>query len=170
MNKIISLILTSIFLSLICFTTITFADTTDDKVNVLLPVGGNAGDFQKKAVDDAAKSFNESFNVGDTDFSDAAKKAAAESAKFSEASEAIKKLPKGGPVQIIAGAVKIILSVAGTLAGVAILVAGVMYVTAQGNEEITKKAKTIIIYTFVALIVMAVSYAIITGIASLQFF
>jgi len=81
----------------------------------------------------------------------------------------INKLPKGSPESIIAGVISMILGIGGTLAMIAMVVAGVMYIIAQDNEEMVNSAKKIITYALIGLIVISVSFAIFTGLSKLFF-
>ncbi len=85
--------------------------------------------------------------------------------------------PKSGQPQdtkswqvIIASIIKTMLNICGALAAVSFTYGGVMMVTAQGNEDKIKKGKNVLLYSILALIVIAVSYAIILGITQLKFF
>ncbi len=82
----------------------------------------------------------------------------------------VKKLPAGTPQVIIAEVIKLILSICGVLALVSFTIAGVMFLTAAGAEEKITKAKHMILWSIGALAIIAVSYAIVTGVSQLQFF
>lgn len=64
--------------------------------------------------------------------------------------------------------IKLALGIASVLIIVSFIVAGTMYVTAQGQEEQLKKAKEILIYTVVATIIIASAYAITLGVGKLK--
>ncbi len=81
----------------------------------------------------------------------------------------IANLPKGSPESIIAGVISIILSIGGTLAFIAMMVAGVMYVIAHDNEEMVQKAKKLLVYAVVGLVLISVSFAIFTGLSTIVF-
>lgn len=53
---------------------------------------------------------------------------------------------------------------------IAIVVAAMYYLTAQGKEESLSKAKSIILYLVIGLAVMAGAYGIVTGITQFNFF
>jgi len=53
---------------------------------------------------------------------------------------------------------------------IAIVVAAMYYLTAQGKEENLSKAKNIILYLIIGLAVMAGAYGIVTGITQFKFF
>ncbi|KKQ67875.1 MAG: hypothetical protein US89_C0013G0045 [Candidatus Peregrinibacteria bacterium GW2011_GWF2_38_29] len=67
-----------------------------------------------------------------------------------------------------ASATKLMMGLATILVVVGFFVAGVMYVTAQGNEEVTKKAVNIMMYTVVGVIIIAAAYGIVIGITKLK--
>lgn len=71
---------------------------------------------------------------------------------------------------VIANIIKFMLQISGALAAMAFTYGGIMMVTSQGNDEKRKKGMNIILYSLLALIIMAVSYAIILGITQLRFF
>ncbi len=60
------------------------------------------------------------------------------------------------------------LSLAGTLVFIAILYAGYLMITANDNEESITKGKRILVYCAIGIAVIAVSYAVIFGIANLD--
>lgn len=60
------------------------------------------------------------------------------------------------------------LSIAGTLIFVSFLYAGFLLVFANDSEENIEKGKKIMIYSVVGAAVMAISYAVVFGIANLQ--
>ncbi|MBT5016164.1 hypothetical protein HN748_02890 [Candidatus Peregrinibacteria bacterium] len=60
------------------------------------------------------------------------------------------------------------LSLAGTLVFIAILYAGYLLVVANDNEEEISKAKRILVYCMIGIAVIAGSYAIIFGVATLD--
>lgn len=70
---------------------------------------------------------------------------------------------------ILQRVIQMVLAVAGTLALISFTVAGVMLVTARGNEEQIGKGKHILIWSILALAVIAVSYAVVYGISLLNF-
>lgn len=65
-------------------------------------------------------------------------------------------------------ATKLVMGIATILVVVGFFIAGVMYVTAQGNEEMHKKAVNIMLYTVAGIIIIAAAYGIIIGIAKLN--
>jgi hypothetical protein len=60
------------------------------------------------------------------------------------------------------------LSIAGTLVFVSLLYAGYLLIVANDNEEEIQKGKRILIYAAIGIAVMASSYALIYGIATLD--
>lgn len=82
----------------------------------------------------------------------------------------VENLPREEWPVIVAGIVKIILGITGSLALIAFTVGGVMFVTAQGSEDRISKAKAIIYWSIFALLVIAASYAIVLGVSQLEFF
>ncbi len=81
----------------------------------------------------------------------------------------ITQLPQGTEESIIAGIIRVVLSIGGTLAALGLLVAGIMYLIAQDNEDQTAKAKKILIYSIIGIIAISISFAIFTGLATLVF-
>lgn len=83
--------------------------------------------------------------------------------------------PAGGtnlPVEtnltdIILTVVNYLLSIAGLLAVLFIIIGGFRFMTAGGNEEASDKAKKTIINALVGIVVVILSFAIVRGIANL---
>lgn len=71
--------------------------------------------------------------------------------------------------QILGNVIKFILAITGTLAFISFTFGGVLMVTAQGKEEQIKKGKEVLIWSILALAVIATSYAIVLGITQLEF-
>jgi len=67
---------------------------------------------------------------------------------------------KGGLVTAILFWVKILLIIAGVLAFVAFIWAGFLFITTFANEENNEKAKKIMIYAAIGIIVILVSYTL----------
>ncbi len=82
----------------------------------------------------------------------------------------VQNLPKGNWADVIATVIKTMLQIAGALSVAAFTVGGVFMITAQGNPEKLKKGQGIILWSVVALIIMAVAYAIVLGVSQLKFF
>ncbi len=66
--------------------------------------------------------------------------------------------------------IKLTLSVVGALAFISFTVGGVMMVTANGQEDKMSKGKKILLWSLLALAIIATSYAIVLGITQLKFF
>lgn len=71
---------------------------------------------------------------------------------------------------VLANVVKTLLNVSGGLALIALTVGGVFMVTARGKPEQIDKGKKIVVFAVTGLIIIAVSYALVIGVSSLQFF
>ncbi|MBI4127322.1 hypothetical protein HY463_01290 [Candidatus Peregrinibacteria bacterium] len=77
-------------------------------------------------------------------------------------------LPGGDLItEIVPAAITNIFYLTGLLIFISITYGGISMVTSQGNEEATKKAKTILIYSLVAVAILSLAYALIFGIATL---
>lgn len=63
---------------------------------------------------------------------------------------------------------KLMLGLASILIVISFIVAGTLYVTAQGNEEQLNKAKSILIYTLIAVAIIASSYGITLGVTKIK--
>lgn len=79
------------------------------------------------------------------------------------------RLPGGDWRIVLSNIIKLILQITGSLAFISFTVGGVMMITSQGNEEKTSKGKNIILWSLLALIIIATSYAIVLGITQLSF-
>jgi hypothetical protein len=84
--------------------------------------------------------------------------------------KAIKKLPSIGIETAFKTAIKTILSAAMLLTIIAIVVTGIYYITSRGKEEEITKAKSIIVYLIIGLLIMAAAYGIVAGVAQFKFF
>ena len=82
----------------------------------------------------------------------------------------VAQLPKGQWTVIVAAIIKMALQICGALSVASFTYGGVMMVTAQGNDEKIKKGRGIITWSLLALVIIAVSYAIVLGITQLKFF
>jgi len=89
--------------------------------------------------------------------------------QYKEELQAVEQLPGYDLPVVLSMAANILIGVTGSIAVVGLIVAGVLYVTAHGNDQQTDKAKSIILYIVIGLAVVAASYAIILGISSLSF-
>jgi len=68
-------------------------------------------------------------------------------------------------VVLIANVVRILIAVSGSLAVIMILVAAIYYITSTGDPARVKRAKDILINTVTGLVLIIVSYALVTFIA-----
>lgn len=71
---------------------------------------------------------------------------------------------------IFTTAIKTILFLAGSLLTVGLIVTGIMYLVSAGNEESQTKAKKILTYLGLGIIIISVSYAIVAGIMQINLF
>jgi len=67
-------------------------------------------------------------------------------------------------------AIKTILFLAGSLLTVGLIVVGIMYLVSAGNEEAQTKAKKILTYLGMGIIIISVSYALVAGIMQINLF
>lgn len=70
---------------------------------------------------------------------------------------------------ILAGVIQFVLGITGALAFISFTYAGVMMVSARGNEEQIKKGKEILVWSIIALAIIATSYALVLGVSQLNF-
>ncbi len=82
----------------------------------------------------------------------------------------VNQLPSGTWQQILTAVIKFILIISGTLTFISFTVSGVFMVTSRGDDDALGKAKNMILWSIVALAVIAASYALVTGISQLEFF
>jgi hypothetical protein len=81
----------------------------------------------------------------------------------------VRNLPDNNWPVLLASIIQIVLAVVGSLALIAFTYGGIVMITGQGNEEQIKKGKEILLWSIVALIVIAASYALVLGISQLRF-
>ncbi|MFC1615851.1 hypothetical protein ACFL21_01810 [Patescibacteria group bacterium] len=79
-------------------------------------------------------------------------------------------LPEVTAEGAVTAVIKTILGWTMLLALVAIVVAGIYYLKSEGEEEEIAKAKRILVYLIVGMLVMAASYGIVSGVAKFDFF
>ncbi len=74
------------------------------------------------------------------------------------------------PGDILGQLIYFSLVIANVLALISFIIAGVFMVASQGNEDDNSKAKKILTYTIIALIICATALALVTGVTKLNFF
>lgn len=77
-------------------------------------------------------------------------------------------LPNVRVYAFVADLIKIALAVMGVLGLIAIIVSGSMLLFAQGNEELIKKARGIMYYALLGLVIAGAAYAIVFGIIGFE--
>ena len=81
----------------------------------------------------------------------------------------VENLPTGSWQQILSDTIKLLLAVSGTLSLASFTVGGILFLSAQGDESKVGNAKKLILYSLLALGIIATSYAIVLGVSQLQF-
>lgn len=81
----------------------------------------------------------------------------------------VQQLPSGSWTAILAGIVQFVLAITGSLALVSFTYGGITMITAMGKDDQITKGKGILMWSVLALIIIAVSYAIVLGITQLVF-
>jgi len=76
---------------------------------------------------------------------------------------------KGTWQEILASVIKFVLAITGALAFASFTYAGILMVSARGNEEQIKKGKDILMWSIIALAIIATSYALVLGVSQLRF-
>ncbi|MFA6306027.1 MAG: hypothetical protein WC651_04900 [Candidatus Gracilibacteria bacterium] len=84
--------------------------------------------------------------------------------------DAIKDLPSLTMESAISNIIKTVLGWSMILTLVALVVTGIFYLKSQGEDEDTSKAKKMIMYLLIGVMVIAASYGIVSGIAKINFF
>jgi len=79
-------------------------------------------------------------------------------------------LPQASLNDIIAVAIRTVLYLAGSLAVIGLLVVGTMFLAGTANEESINSAKKVLGYMGIGILILSVSYALITGIVQIDFF
>lgn len=86
---------------------------------------------------------------------------------------AVKNLPQGKSkdvlADVLASVIKTVLGITGSLAFISFTYAGIMFITAHGDETQLSKAKKLIFWSIFALAIIATSYAITLGVSQLKF-
>lgn len=81
-----------------------------------------------------------------------------------------KDLPSGDfKKEIVPKAIKILLTLVGSVSVCVFVYAGIMLIMAQGNEEELKKFKEILIWSAIGLVFITTAYALVRGIMQLSF-
>lgn len=88
---------------------------------------------------------------------------------FYDELSAVQGLPEVTDQEVITSAIKTILGAASLLAIIAVCVAGLYYLIARGDEEKVTKAKNILVYLIIGMVVISASYAVVSGIAQFDF-
>lgn len=83
--------------------------------------------------------------------------------------EAVSKLPKSNPSDIINTAVKTVLSFSMILTLISLIAAAIYYLISNGDEAKTSKAKHIILYLLIGMAIIAGSLGVVTGITQFKF-
>ena len=86
------------------------------------------------------------------------------------ATKTLQNLPSVSSSEVIAKIIKNVLGFSMSMTLIALVVAGIFYITARGDDEQITKAKNIILYLVIGMAVMAASYGIVAGITQFQFF
>lgn len=82
----------------------------------------------------------------------------------------VKNLVNKDEKSVLTKVIKDVLFIGGSLAVTAIIVASIYYIISMGNEDEMNKAKQIILYTIIGLVIISVAYGIVVGVSKLQFF
>jgi hypothetical protein len=93
-----------------------------------------------------------------------------ESSSLTEKLSQYKNLPKPELNSLFVTAIRTILFLAGAMVTVGIIVSGIFFLTSAGNEEGQTKAKKILLYLGIGIIIISVSYAIVSGILEINLF
>lgn len=83
--------------------------------------------------------------------------------------DAFQDLPDLSLPEFIAALIRILLGWSIIIVIVAIVVTGIFFLTAQGKDDQIAKAKDIILYLIIGLVIMASAYAIIAGLSQFNF-
>lgn len=71
---------------------------------------------------------------------------------------------------ILSGIIKVLLNISGGLALLSFTAGGVMFISARGSSDLIDKAKKLLFYSLIGLIIIAAAYGLVYGVANLQFF
>lgn len=70
------------------------------------------------------------------------------------------------PATLLEAIIKWLLSLVAILALLALVVGGIMYIVSFGNEEMAKRAKRVILYAIIGLLVVFLSFAVMLAVQS----
>jgi len=87
--------------------------------------------------------------------------------KFTETVE-VANLPEISETDLVTSIIKTILGAGTILTVIAVVIAGLYYLLAKGEEEQITKAKDILVYLVIGMVVMASAYGIISGLAQIE--
>jgi len=79
-------------------------------------------------------------------------------------------LPDVTAPELVTVVIKYILRLAAMLTMIALIVTAIYYLISMGKEEDISKAKNIMIYLIIGIIIIAASYGIVTGLSQFDFF
>jgi hypothetical protein len=81
---------------------------------------------------------------------------------------AVNALPKKDWQSTLTGIIKILLNISGGLTLLSFTVGGVMMIVSQGSGDLLEKGKKVTYYSVAGLVIIAVSYALVIGVAEMQ--
>jgi len=84
--------------------------------------------------------------------------------------EVVGKLPKVEAQTLLTIVIKYILRLAAILTMIALIITAIYYLISMGKEEDISKARNILIYLIIGIVIIASSYGIVTGISQFDFF
>lgn len=130
-------------MSIIAISSIFLSSTgfADTTINDLIPRPGTG---ESPGAEDITSKFKELTNIGN--------------------------LPDVSFESVASTVIKAVLGWAMLLTIIALVVAAIYYLQSQGQEEDITKAKNILIYLVVGMLIMAAAYGIVSGISKFQFF
>jgi len=88
----------------------------------------------------------------------------------SEEQEQITKLPEVDAPQLLTTVIKYILRLAAILTMIALIITAIYYLISMGKEEDISKARNILIYLIIGIVIIAGSYGVVTGLSQFDFF
>lgn len=73
------------------------------------------------------------------------------------------KVPKGDLTSgTVTNALQLVFGLAGAIALVVVIIGGLQYVISQGNPQSTAKAKDVVMYALIGLVICATAYSLVT--------